>query len=87
MKPEFFFQVVKDIVKERGDNYGSAAENMQNIADRWSMTLGRKVTPAQVVLCMIDVKMSRLQYRMSADSVQDIAGYAAVLNQVMYDGS
>jgi hypothetical protein len=33
---------------------------MAAIAARWSLTLGRPVTPAQVTLCMIDLKLARL---------------------------
>jgi len=29
------------------------------IATRWSVTLGREVTPAQVVLCLLDLKLAR----------------------------
>jgi Domain of unknown function (DUF6378) len=38
------------------------------------------VTPAQVVLCMIDVKLVRLTHDPSHhDSIADVIGYAALL--------
>ena len=85
MTPKVFLSTVDAIVQQRGELYGSPRDNMENIAKRWTLTLGHKITPAQVVLCMLDVKMARLSHGIHADSIQDIAGYAAVLNQVAYD--
>jgi hypothetical protein len=57
---------------------------MVAIAARWSLTLGRPVTAAQVTLCMIDLKLARLvqdpSYR---DGVVDVIGYAALLPEVL----
>ena len=56
---------------------------MRAIAARWSITLGHAVTPAQVVLCMIDLKLTRLAHNPShTDSVADVIGYAALLPEV-----
>jgi hypothetical protein len=41
------------------------------------------VTPSQVVLCLIDLKLARLGHDPAhADSILDVAGYAAVLEEV-----
>ena len=50
------------IIAERGAAYGDAAASMSAVAARWSITLGYPVTPAQVVLCMIDLKLARLAH-------------------------
>jgi len=71
------------VLEERRDDYGDPAEQFQAIADRWSITLGMPVTPAQVVLCMIDLKLARLSYDPGhVDSVVDVIGYAALLREV-----
>ena len=44
------------IIAERGAVYGDAATSMAAAATRWSITLGHPVTPAQVVLCLIDLE-------------------------------
>jgi hypothetical protein len=56
---------------------------MVAIAARWSITLGQPVTPAQVVLCMMDLKLARLRRDPAHnDSMVDLIGYAAVLHEV-----
>jgi len=56
---------------------------MEAIAARWSVTLGRPVSPAQVVLCLIDLKLARLAHDPEhEDSRIDVAGYAALLAEV-----
>ena len=71
------------VLEERRDDYGDAADQFKAIAARWSITLGMPVTPAQVALCMIDLKLARLTYDpRHIDSVVDVIGYAALLREV-----
>jgi len=54
-----------------------------HVAARWSQVLGTPVTPAQVALCLIDLKLARLAHDPAhLDSMVDIAGYAACLREV-----
>jgi hypothetical protein len=67
-------------IEERGKVYGTARDNFDMIAKRWSLTLGVEVTSTQVGLMMIDLKVARLQKSPDHyDSIVDIAGYAACL--------
>lgn len=71
------------VLEERRDDYGDPAEQFRAIADRWSITLGTPITPSQVVLCMIDLKLARLAYDPGhVDSIVDVIGYAALLREV-----
>ena len=71
------------VLEERRDDYGDAADQFSAIAARWSITLGISFTPAQVALCMIDLKLARLTYDpRHIDSVVDVIGYAALLREV-----
>ena len=71
------------VLTERSKTYGEPGKAMAAIAARWSLTLGHPVTAAEVVLCMIDLKLARLghdpKYR---DGPIDVIGYAAVLHEV-----
>ena len=80
---EKFLKHVAQIVAERRSQYGDAASNMAAIAARWSATLGREVTPAQVVLCLLDLKLARLAHDPThEDSAVDVCGYAALLREL-----
>ena len=83
MTSEQMLQHAAGIIAERGAAYGDAAASMSAVAERWSITLGHAVTPAQVVLCMIDLKLTRLAHDPThQDSVADVIGYAALLPEV-----
>ena len=70
-------------IGERNREYGSVAESSAELAKRWSLTLGIDVTPQQVMLCLIDLKMVRLKKNAKhTDSIKDIAGYAACLAEL-----
>ena len=80
---EMFLKHVAQVIAERSAQYGDAAPNMSAIAARWSATLGREITPAQVVLCLLDLKLARLAHDPThEDSAVDICGYAALLREL-----
>lgn len=71
------------VLESRAETYGPADTALRGIAARWSLTLGQPVTPAQVALCMIDLKMVRLAHDPShRDSLVDVIGYAALMSEV-----
>lgn len=71
------------VLDARAETYGPAAASFTAVAARWSLTLGRTITPAEVVLCMIDLKMVRLAHDPHhRDSLVDVIGYAALLPEV-----
>ena len=83
MNAEAFLEHAADLVTRRRREYGEPVDLFEQIAKRWSLTLGSKVSPAQVVLCLIDVKMARLaRDPKHLDSQVDVAGYAACLREV-----
>ena len=72
------------IIQERGVSYGSASDNLRDIASLWTVLLGVKVTAQQVASCMIAVKQARLKTTPDhRDSILDIAGYAATMAEVI----
>ena len=80
---EMFLKHAANVVAERRVQYGEAGDAMSAIADRWSVTLGCKVTRAQVVLCLIDLKLVRLvRDPAHENSAIDVSGYAALLHEV-----
>ncbi len=71
------------VIEHRERSYGPPSESFDAIAARWSLVLGIEVSPAQVALCLIDLKLVRLSRDPShLDSIVDVAGYAACLREV-----
>jgi hypothetical protein len=80
---EMFLRHVANVIAERSAVYGDASSNMAAIAARWSATLGREITPAQVVRCLLDLKLARLAHDPShEDSAVDVCGYVALLREM-----
>jgi len=67
----------------RRDDYGHPIEDFTRTGRMWAAILGvDEVTPEQVALCMVAVKISREVHRPKRDNLVDIAGYAATLKMV-----
>jgi Domain of unknown function (DUF6378) len=86
MTAEQLLEQAASIVRDRRRTYGQPRDLFEQIARRWSFVLGSEVTPAQAVLCMLEVKLARLSGNpKQLDSIVDIAGYTAVLREVTRD--
>ena len=68
---------------DRGDDYGHPYHDFSRTAKIWSAILDKEVTPEQVALCMIGVKISRECNRPKRDNRVDMAGYAETLDMVV----
>ena len=74
------------VIKDRGASYGPIKQNHERIAALWSTVLGHPVTPVQVAMCMVQVKIARLMETPDhRDSAVDIAGYAACIYECQED--
>jgi len=83
MNGELMLRQAANVVANRRAVYGEPRSAMDLVARRWSITLGHTITPAQVALCLIDLKLARLAHDPGhLDSMVDVAGYAAVLREV-----
>lgn len=66
----------------RQDNYGHPKVNLKRIADLWSVVFDREITPQQVALCLIQLKVAREIHHPRRDNMVDIAGYARVMEML-----
>jgi hypothetical protein len=83
MNAEMLLQHAAGVVSNRRIQYGEPSELFDQVAKRWSFALGIRITPAQVALCLIDLKLARLTHDPAhLDSITDVAGYAACLREV-----
>lgn len=67
---------------DRQADYGTVAQNFGLIAKLWSPILGVEVTPEQVGLCMVQVKVARQIFKPKRDNLVDGAGYFATLEKL-----
>lgn len=72
----------KAVYGDRETDYGSVKENFSKIAKGWELILGQPVTPEQVGLCMVWLKMARQMNKGLRDNLVDIAGYVACLEKM-----
>lgn len=77
-------QALEATNRERNEDYGTPESNMQLTADLWSPILGIEVTPEQVALCMVQVKIARECHSHKLDNIADAIGYLDVLERVLY---
>jgi hypothetical protein len=86
MRAEQLLEQAASIVGRRRRTYGRPTDLFDHVARRWSLVLGVTVTPAEVMLCLVDLKVARLTHDPGhLNSVIDIAGYAGCLAEVLGD--
>lgn len=72
----------KVVYGDRQDDYGTVTENFNTIAKLWSVVLKTDVTPEQVGLCMVQLKVARQMYKPKRDNLVDGAGYFATIEKM-----
>jgi hypothetical protein len=83
MRADDILDEAKEVIADRGKDYGLAALNHLRIAKLWSAYLERDIEPHEVAICMALVKVSRLQETPHhADSYKDGAAYIALAGQI-----
>jgi hypothetical protein len=79
--PSFFDQLKLITTSDRENAYGHPLWNFLRIAIRWNLYFGSRIdmviSPVDVALMMIEMKIARLQNSFTDDSILDIAGYSS----------
>jgi hypothetical protein len=71
------------VAHDRQSAYGHPFDNFTHTGKLWAPILGLdKVTPEQVGLCMIQLKISRECFKHKTDDLVDICGYSKCLEMV-----
>ena len=83
MNGAMLLQHAAGVVDKHRADYGEPEDLFANVATRWSQVLGIRVSPAQVALCLMDLKMARLAHDPKhLDSLVDVLGYGACLREI-----
>jgi hypothetical protein len=83
MTADEFLRHAAAVVRDRRSGYGDPADLLGRVAARWSQVIGAEVTPVQVGLWLLDLKLARLAAAPhQLDSLVDLAGYAACVREI-----
>jgi hypothetical protein len=83
-RTEELLNEIQVILADRGSIYGSAEENHRRISELWSGYLDTYISPEQVAMCMLLVKVARLsQTSNHDDSLRDLLGYGIIYHQIV----
>lgn len=66
----------------RRNSYGPARKSFERVARLWSEVLDKPVTPEQVALCMVMLKVARELNKPGRDNKVDICGYVALMEEM-----
>jgi hypothetical protein len=76
------------VLRDRAATHGSVEASFGQLASVWSVRLGVTVTPAQVALMLVDLKVTRAWGNPGhGDNWVDIAGYAACGGEIAGDSA
>lgn len=67
----------------RQDRYGHPLDDFGRTAQIWSAIIGFPITPEQVALCMVGLKLSRECNQHHEDNLIDAAGYLGTCQMVI----
>lgn len=82
-KEEFINQAEKILVGERENQYGTTYDTHKRIAEYWSTYLDKTITPDDVAMMMVLLKVARTQGGgVVVDNYVDTIGYAAIAGEI-----
>ena len=83
--PTLATDAIAAVTGPRQRDYAHPKVNFQRIANLWSIILDVDITPEQVALCMITMKVAREMNRHTRDNLVDIIGYSLTLDACQED--
>lgn len=82
-------EAMNAVTGDRRRDYGSPLINHLRIAMRWNILLANRlmkpITPVQVALMMVDLKIAREQQTHKDDNFVDMAGYISCIDSMQVD--
>lgn len=81
-RSEILAEAEKLINGDRAAAYGDAESSFRRIAELWSVYLSTDIRPRDVALMMVLLKVSRAAGRTASDDLIDVAGYAALAEEL-----
>ena len=85
MSQDILEEAAEILQGDRREAYGGVRQSFSNLARMWSLILGFDVTPSQVCLCMIGLKITRELNCHKRDNLVDLADYSKLLSMLEGD--
>ena len=82
MQIEKLSKELKELRKEKSDEYGPFNKKMQAIADIWSILVGKRIRPHQVALMYAAAKIFRANNEYKYDSYIDAINYLVQADEI-----
>ena len=82
---EYLDTAARIVTGQRQYEYGDKYQNHNNIAKLWSAYLDYEISPHDVAMCMLLVKVARIKHKRTKDCYVDMAGYAAIAGEINDD--
>ena len=79
---DYIKKAIELVEGQRAIDYGDKTLNHQNIARLWTAFLDVDISPHDVAICMLLVKVARLKNMHTEDCYVDIAGYAGIAGEI-----
>ena len=79
---DYIKKAIELVAGQRAIDYGDKTLNHQNIARLWTAFLDVDISPHDVAICMLLVKVARLKNMYTDDCYVDIAGYAGIAGEI-----
>ena len=78
-------QEADEVLVERGQQYGDAKKLFRNMSTRFTLVLGRYVTPYEAARLMSELKAARLDYGFNDDTLLDQVNYLALASELQLE--
>lgn len=75
-------EVTTEVLSSRQKTYGHPLPVFEAIALEWSTLFGVDIRPRDVAFAMVKMKIVRYNFGQDADSLKDIIGYTALINEL-----
>lgn len=76
-------EALRIVEGDRRESYGDERKSFARVASGWSHILDQNVTPQEVALCMMWLKMCREVNKSSRDNLVDVCGYAHLASKLV----
>lgn len=81
-RSELLDEAKRLVCSERNDDYGPPKQHLESVALIASELIGKELTPDDIIVVMLAMKLVRERNKHKSDNLVDIAGYVALREEI-----